>query len=128
MKRYQVTITGDTPLLMHSDNLAFGEKIIAWRKEPANKELSQAGDDRSPAWTWISYLYHDGKEIGIPSDNLMTVLREGGAKVLSKGKESYKKQTQSGIMIDQQQFRLLIKGNVIPKKIVQIIKGGKKPA
>jgi len=114
MKQYQVTITGQTPLLMHSDNLAFGEKIIKWRKEPANKELSKAGDDRSPALTWISYLYHDGKEIGIPSDNLMTALREGGAKVINKGKETYKKQTQSGIMIDQQQFRLLVNGNVVP--------------
>jgi hypothetical protein len=51
----------------------------------------------------------------MPSDNLMTMLREGGAKVLTgKGKETYKKQTQAGIMIDQQQWTLYVNGKEIP--------------
>jgi len=113
MKRYRLTLKGLTPLVMHRDNLAFGEKIEAWRKDPANKELSVRGDDRSPAWTWIGYLYHDTKHFGIEADNLMTMLREGGAKVTAKGKETYKKQTQSGIMLDQQQFDLLVNGKKV---------------
>lgn len=113
MDQYTVTLTGLTPLLMHSDNLAFSEKIRAWQKDPANKELSHAGDDRSPAWTWLGYLYHNKKVIGMPADNLMTMLREGGAKVANKGKETYKKQTQAGIMIDQEQWSLLIGGKEI---------------
>jgi len=64
MEQYQVTLKGLTPLLMHSDNLAFSERVTAWQKAPENKANSKAGDDRSPAWTWIGYLYHDGKHVG----------------------------------------------------------------
>jgi len=115
MDQYSVTLNGLTPLLMHNDNLTFAEKLIEWRKAPENKEFSSAGDDRTPPWTWIGYLYHNGKNIGINSDNLMTMLREGGTKVLTgKGKETYKKHTQSGIMIDQQQWDILVDGKPIP--------------
>ena len=41
----------------------------------------------------------------------MTMLREGGAKVKKGGKETYKKATQAGIILDQQQFSL-VKHNV----------------
>jgi hypothetical protein len=113
MKRYKIELHGETPLIMHKDNLAYGEKIKAWQKDPENKVASVAGDDRSPAWTWIGYTYHDGKHIGIDADNIMTMLREGGAKVLRTGKETYKKATQSGVMLDQQQFSLLVGGKQI---------------
>lgn len=113
MDRYEVTLTGLTPMLMHQDNLNFAEKVSAWRKDPANKSMSTAGDDRSPAWTWIGCLYHDTRHLGMPSDNLMTMLREGGAKVKTgQGKETYKKQTQAGIMIDQQQWTLYVNGEM----------------
>ena len=114
MKQYQITLEGLSPLLMHNDNLAYTEKIVAWRKDPANKDHGVSGDDRTPPWTWIGYTYHDGRHLGVASDNIMTMLREGGAKVLTgKGKETYKKQTQSGIMLDQQQFDLLINGKPV---------------
>jgi hypothetical protein len=115
MEQYKITLTGLTPLLMHNDNLAFTERVMEWRRAPENKELSTSGDDRSPAWTWIGYLYHDSKNVGIAADNIMTMLREGGAKVSTgKGKTTYKKQTQSGIMLDQQQFALYVNGSEIP--------------
>lgn len=113
MEQYQITLTGLSPLLMHMDNLSFMEGITAWRKDPANKEYSVAGDDRSPSWTWLAYVYHNRREFGLPADNLMTMLREGGAKVPAK-RGSYKKQTQAGILIDQEQFQLLVGGKAIP--------------
>jgi hypothetical protein len=113
MERYQITLKGLTPLLMHNDNLTFSEKVKAWQQAPENKQLSVSGDDRTPAWVWIGYLYHDGRNVGVNSDNIMTMLREGGAKVINKGKETYKKQTQSGIMLDQQQFDLYVGGQLI---------------
>jgi len=113
MNQYRVTLSALSPLIMHADNLAFCEKVKAWQKDPANKELSVAGDDRSPAWTWIGSVYHDGRVVGIPSDNLMTMLREGGAKVVNRGKETYKKQTQAGLMIDAPQWDLRVAGNTI---------------
>jgi len=113
MKRYKIEMTGNSPLIMHKDNIAFGEKVKLWSKDPANKGISVAGDDRTPPWVWIGYTYHDGKQVGVPSDNLMTMLREGGAKVPKRGKETYKKQTQSGIMLDQEQFPLTIYGQPV---------------
>jgi hypothetical protein len=114
MDRYKITLQGLTPLLVHNDNLTFSEKVVEWRNAPENKEFSVSGDDRTPPWTWIGYLYQDGKHIGINSDNIMTMLREGGAKVLTgKGKETYKKHTQSGIMLDQQQWDILVDGKPI---------------
>jgi len=123
MKRYGATFTGLSPLLMHRDNLAFGELISKWRKDPANKEFSQSGDDRSPAWTWLGYVYHNSKVFGISSDNIMTMFREGGAKVINKGKETYKKQTQSGIFLDQEQFTLTVKGKEIPVDVFDALRG-----
>jgi hypothetical protein len=113
MQQYNVRLTGITPLLMHQDNLAYSEKVKKWQKDPANKELNAPGDDRSPAWTWLGYIYHNGRVLGMPSDNLMTMLREGGCKVANKGKETYKKQTQAGIVVDQEQWELRINGKPI---------------
>jgi hypothetical protein len=96
----KVTLTGLTPLIMHKDGMDFEGLIKSWRMNPANKDLQVKGDDRSPAWTWIGSVYHDGKMVGIPSDNIMTVLREGGSKV-STGKRqgTFKRQSQTGIIV-----------------------------
>jgi len=124
MKQYTVTLSGLTPLLMHYDNLSFGEKIAAWRRDPANKEHSVSGDDRSPAWTWIGYAYHDGRVMGLPADNVMTMLREGGAKVRTgKNQETYKKHTQAGVMIDAQQFDLFVGDDTVPVKTLEPLIG-----
>ena len=126
MDQYQVVLRGLTPLLMHNDNLAFTERVVEWRRAPENKEFSVSGDDRTPPWTWIGYLYHDGHHIGINSDNIMTMLREGGAKVLTgKGKETYKKPTQSGIMLDQQQWDILIDGKPVPVELIKPLIGNR---
>ena len=85
-----------------------------------------SGDDRTPPWTWIGYLYHDGRNIGVASDNLMTMLREGGTKVRTgSGKETYKKHTQSGIMLDQQQWDLTVDGRTIPIDRIKPLIGNK---
>ena len=109
MERYQISLEGETPLLLHQDNINFSERVRAWQKE--NRSLSQAGDDRTPAWTWIGSLYHDGKWVGLSSDNVMTMLREGGAKVPTGSKnETYKRQTQSGIVLEEICPPLLVNG------------------
>lgn len=121
MDQYLITLNGLSPLLMHNDNLGFKEKIKEWQKEPENKAHSIAGDDRCPPWTWIGYLYHNNRHIGVSADNIMTMMREGGAKVLTgKGKETYKKQTQSGIILDSMQFDLYINDKKV--EIVEIEK------
>jgi hypothetical protein len=119
MQNYNVVLTGVNPLLMHADNRLYSEKIREWCKAPENRAQSVAGDDRSPAWTWIGYVYHDGKVAGVDSDNLMTMLREGGAKTpTGKRGGSYKKETQSGILISAKQWNLSVDGRPIPVEAI----------
>ena len=109
MERYQIILEGETPLLMHRDNIQFGERVRAWQQE--NRSLSVAGDDRTPAWSWIGSLYDDGEYVGLNADNMMTMLREGGAKVPTGAKnETYKRQTQSGIVLEEICPPLLVNG------------------
>jgi len=88
-KTYEVTLTGNTPLIMHQDSIEWSERVDRWLKIPENKKSSKAGDDRTPSWKWISGLYTDGNHVVVPSDNLMTCLREGGAKVTKSGKKTF---------------------------------------
>ena len=109
MERYQIILEGETPLLMHRDNIQFSERVRAWQQE--NRSLSVAGDDRTPAWSWIGSLYDDGEYVGLNADNMMTMFREGGAKVPTGAKnETYKRQTQSGIVLEEICPPLLVNG------------------
>jgi hypothetical protein len=113
-QQFQIEINGESPLLMHHDNLSWAEKLKAWGLDPANKKTSVAGDDRSPAHRWIGNLYTDAGKIVIPADNLMTLLREGGKKLpTGKGMQSFKTQTQAGIVVDQAAWPLLIGGKPV---------------
>ena len=114
MNQYRITLTGTSPLLLHRDNLSFSESVKKWRDAPENKGKTVPGDDRSPAWIWIGCLYHNKRVLGIDADCIMTCLREGGAKVKTGNKsETYKKHTQSGLMVDQEQFLLLLDGQEV---------------
>lgn len=125
-QRYHVRLEGLTPLLMHKDELSFSEAYVKpWQQDPANKKYSVSGDDRSPAWTYTGYMYADAvgekgaSVLSIPADNLMTLLREGGAKVpppasVKVSEKTLKKYTQSGIMVDQVAWPLLVKGVQVP--------------
>jgi hypothetical protein len=84
---------------MHADDVLASDLLTEWRKDPKNKSVSVPGDDRSPAWTWQTYVYSDGTELVLPSECLMTCLRKAGAMVPSKGKLTFKSLTQSGMMI-----------------------------
>lgn len=113
-KRYEIELTGETPLLLHHDNIAWSDVLGKWGKDPANKKNSVAGDDRSPAFRWIGNLYIDGGIVVLPSDNLMTMLREGGAKCpTGKKGGTFKRQTQSGIVVDQSAWPITIDGGVV---------------
>ncbi len=117
MRTYRVTITGKTPLLMHSDNIEWSDKMEDWKSDPANKKGSKAGDDRSPAFRWLGSLYHDGFTISIPGDNLMRCLMEGGAMVPVPGGKSgktFKSQTQSGCVVGEPFWPLIVRGSTIP--------------
>lgn len=92
-------LTGLTPLLMHQDDIDGRDSLAEWRKNPKNKGVSKAGDDRSPAWTWQTYCYHDEEQLVIPADVLMACLRTAGTQLTLKGKKSLKSATQSGMLV-----------------------------
>lgn len=73
-----------------------------WEKEPANKKKSVKGDDRTPSFRWIGCLYVESDRLVVDSDNLMTMLREGGAKCpTGNGNKTFKRETQSGIVVNE---------------------------
>jgi hypothetical protein len=111
MKRYKVILVGETPLLLHQDNLDWGDMLKKWSTDPTHSKSSVPGDDRTPAWRWMGCLYVEGGKIVVPADNLMTMLREGGKKISTgKGTETFKAVTQSGIVVDQSAWAILING------------------
>lgn len=116
MNSYQVEITGTSPLLLHNDNIAFADILKKWREVPANKALSVPGDDRSPAFSWLACLYKDEANVNVvmPADNLMRCLMEGGASVpTGKGQKTFKAQTQSGLLMREAAWPLMIDGRAL---------------
>lgn len=116
MQNYEVTIEGKTPLIFHADNIEWSDKMDAWKADPKNKKTTKPGDDRSPAWRWFGCLYHDGKQVCMPADNLMRCMMEGGAQVPVPGGKSgktFKSQTQSGMLVRDPFSPLLVGGKAI---------------
>lgn len=99
MARYKFELTGQMPLLMHADDVQAADELMEWRKAPENKNVSKSGDDRSPAWTWMTYLYADGERVAMPADNIMVSLRQAGANLILKGQKTFKALSQSGLII-----------------------------
>jgi hypothetical protein len=99
MPTFKFELTGRTPLLMHADDVEAADTLETWRKDPENKKQRKAGDDRSPAWTWMTYLYADGEQVVMPSDNIMTALRHAGAQITMSGQKTFKSVSQSGLLI-----------------------------
>lgn len=111
MLNVHVKITGLTPLLMHADNIEWSDAMDEWRKDPENKSISKAGDDRTPPWRWIGSLNTDGEIVTIPSEYIMRCLMEGGAQVpTGKGKKTFKAQSQSGLLCPEFHWPLQLNG------------------
>lgn len=107
MKKYRFCLTGLTPLLVHADDIIAADSLIEWRRDPMNKNRTTPGDDRSPAWTWKTYLYSDGKHLTVPFQNLMASLRLAGAEVSMSGRKTFKVATQTGLVIEEEHLKLI---------------------
>lgn len=123
MEQVTITITGKSALLMHADNIQWADDMEAWRKNPANKSKSKAGDDRTPPWRWIGCLNYDDPKTGvvtIPAEYIMRAIMGGAAEMpTGKGQKTFKAQSQSGIVCVNEHFPLLIRGKVIKMADVQ---------
>lgn len=115
-RNYRIEITSKQPMLMHADDIEWSDQMEGWKLDKDNLKGSKAGDDRSPAWRWIGNLYQDGKQIIVPTDNIMKSLMGAGAMVLvpgGKNGKTFKSQTQSGIMPTSIGWPLLVNGKPI---------------
>ena len=98
-------LLGEMPLLMHRDNIEGSELLKEWRQDPKNKNQSVPGDDRTPAWTWATYLYDDGEFVTMPQDNVMRALMTGGTQVILKKQKTFKELSQTAILMATEHLR-----------------------
>lgn len=100
-------------ILFHADNVLLADELSAWRKDPRNKSISVPGDDRSPPWTWQTYLHHDGEHVAMPQEALMKALSVAGAKMTFKGQTTFKSMSQSGLLIPTEHCRFSTNGQQV---------------
>jgi hypothetical protein len=119
---YEFTLKGLSGLLMHLDDVEASDLLKEWQTNPDNANLSKKGDDRTPPWTWQTYLYHDGVNVALPSANFMACVRQAGVKKQipnARGGKSYQECTQSGIIPGGEFFDFKVMGKNVPvSKIV----------
>ena len=114
MKTYNIQITGTQPLIMHADDIDWADKMSAWRDQKDNKKKSKAGDDRTPAFRWIGYLYRNTVgQIIIPTENIMRCLMEGAATIILNKNKTFKSASQSGIIPRSVGWELMLDGRPI---------------
>lgn len=105
--RFQFELTGIRPLLMHFDNVEWGDTLKAWQTEPANSDISKAGDDRSPAWTWLGYLPGDDVA-AVPCSYISAALRDAGRTYkIGKGNKTYKEAASSSVWLDDEFYPII---------------------
>lgn len=111
--KFAFTLTGLSPLLFHADDVEKADALGEWRKDSHNKDVSKPGDDRSPPWTWQTYLYSDGDNLVLPQDNLSAALLSAGAGMILKGRKSMKEASQTAVLLHEDFFTLLVNGKSI---------------
>lgn len=115
-------LRGMMPLLMHADDVEAADLMGEWRKDPANKNVSVPGDDRSPPWTWQTYCYHDGEYLSMPAAAIAVCLRQAGTQLILKRQKTFKELTQSGMLIDQEYCEFRNGGKQIPVDLLHDIR------
>lgn len=117
---FEFEFTGKMPLIMHWNNIEGRDELEEWRQTPEGKKLSKPGDDRTPPWSWHYYLYHDGQHVVMPTDNIMSALLFGGQKttIIGAKKGSYKELSQSGLLVLDESYPILVGGKPIAMKEV----------
>lgn len=121
---YAFTLTGRMPILFHADDVEAADELMKWRKSAENKSVSVPGDDRSPPWTWQTYLYHDGEHVAIPQENIMAALGKAGAAIpKAKGRGSFKAESQSGLVILSEFCEFRSNGKQVPMSAITALSG-----
>lgn len=130
---FRFELTGKTPLIMHRDDVLSADEVGAFRDEAKKRKQGGAGDDRFPAWTWLTYLYpseefvdpktgrREPSVVSIPSPNLMSCLKWAGNRI-HRGRKSLKEVTQTSLLIWTDYASLVGPEGVVPMKDVYALK------
>ncbi len=118
----EYVLTGTQPLLMHHDNIEGSDFVKAWIRDPENKNISTAGDDRTPAWTWQTYCYNDGEHLAIPSENIMSCLKTAGTRKIMQKQKTFKEATQAGILIPTEFVKFEVGGKQVPWQSIEAMR------
>lgn len=121
--KFTFELTGTSPLLLHADDVEKSDALQEWRRDSKNRDVSVAGDDRSPAWTWQTYLYSDGTQLVIPQENLSASLLAAAAGMTLKGKKTFKEASQTAIILHEDFFPLLVGGKPVAVKPIEQLAG-----
>lgn len=114
-KSYLVTLRGATEMILHADHVEWADVLMKARLRARKDKTGVPGDDRSPAFTWLGYVYFDGADIAIPFMNLSAALMKAGAQIgTGKKQQTFKSATQSGIRFAEPYWKLLVKGKPVP--------------
>lgn len=123
MSKYKFSIQGTNSIILHNNNIEERDRIEALRKKMKG---GKPGDDRSPPESWKGYVYTSSEtgNVCIPSENLLTMFRQGGVKVKVSGKETLKTHSQR-ILLDAMDYDLKVGagGNTIAKADIDEITG-----
>lgn len=119
---YRFELTGKTAILFHCDDPDGRDRVKEWRDSTKNKPLFKAGDDRTPPWSWQTYLHHDGEHLAIPHDILMRTLGAASAKITLRGQTTFKSLCQGGMFVSEEFCRFTVKGQQIPMAAIEAMK------
>lgn len=106
-------LTGTMPMLMHHDDVEASDHLRLWRDAAENKNVTVRGDDRSPPWTWQTYLYSDGDQVTMPSANVWACLLKAGTKMTLKGNKTFKEASQNGMFPSTEFYQFLHDGKEV---------------
>jgi hypothetical protein len=119
--RFTLTMKGLTPLLMHADDVEWSDRMEIDRGEinkvkEKGKSKGKKGDDRSPAWSWIGYLYRTPEGVvSLPVENIRKCLMQAG-KMVGKpkgGNTNYQREVATGVWIEGAYGPVLIGGKPV---------------
>lgn len=115
LKKYAVELEGTAEMFFHWDDVEWGDEIAKARLQAKKDKTSVAGDDRSPAFTWMGYCYRDDAGlIAIPFMNLSAALLKAGSQIgTGKKQQTFKSATQSGMRFVEAFWPLTVKGRQI---------------
>lgn len=119
------TLRGLSPLLMHRDDVDSADMLDQWRKDPGNKSMSKAGDDRYPPWTWSTYLLQDGKTLVMPHDYVAACVCKAAASVVRSKQKTFKDIIGSSFLLQGDDCEFLVGGKPIAFPALFTIAQGK---